>query len=188
VLDDEIPDGVDPAAPLRLHEEMDGGVGADRGRDVVAGGVALVPRDEDVDVAVEGGREEQRLTPGAHLIEEAAHLGQEAHVGHAVGFVDHDDVDVAQRARTALDEIGEAPGAGDDDVDALGEGLEIACDADTAVERGDAPAPDAQKRCQLAVDLRRQLAGRRQNQRARATGRARGDVGGDGQAEGEGLA
>ena len=39
---------------------------------------------------------------GRGLVEQAAHLGQESHVGHAVGFVDHDDLDAGRgRARPA---------------------------------------------------------------------------------------
>ena len=70
---------------------------------LVVGRVRLVVADEHVDVAVERGREEHRLALLVGEVEEAADLGQEPHVGHAVGLVDDDDADVveAQRARSS---------------------------------------------------------------------------------------
>src|ERR1700722_8357609 len=58
----------------------------------VTDGVSLVATHEDVDGAVQGGREQQRLAGGGCLIEQATDVGQESHVGHAVGFVDHHDL------------------------------------------------------------------------------------------------
>ena len=60
----------------------------------------LVPPDELVDVAVEGGREQQGLAVGPDLVEDRLHLRQEAHVGHAVRFVDDDDRHVGQPDRS----------------------------------------------------------------------------------------
>ena len=59
---------------------------------------------------------------GPALVEDALDLGKEAHVGHAVGFVDHDDLDVGQRQPVRAHEVHEAAGAGDGVVDTLGEG------------------------------------------------------------------
>ena len=49
-------------------------------------------------------------------VEQPADGGQEAHVGHAVGLVDDDLVDVGQVHVAAVHEILEAPRAGDEDV------------------------------------------------------------------------
>ena len=79
----------------------------------------MVAVDERVDRAVERGREQQRLVLGLDVAEDPLDLGQEAHVGHAVGLVEDD----APRRRSsdtlaALDEVDEAARRGDDDVDA----------------------------------------------------------------------
>ena len=63
---------------------------------LVVGRVGLVVPDEHVDVAVERGREQHRLARLVGHVEQAPHLGEEPHVGHAVGFVDDDDVDVVE--------------------------------------------------------------------------------------------
>ena len=62
----------------------------------VADRVALVAPDEAVDVAVERGREQQGLAVLGRAVEERLHDREEAHVGHAVGFVDDDDLDLVE--------------------------------------------------------------------------------------------
>ena len=44
------------------------------------------------DAAVQCGREEHPLAVGRSLIEEPGDCGQEAEVGHVVGFVEHGDL------------------------------------------------------------------------------------------------
>ena len=61
---------------------------------LVAAGLVLVAADDAVDVTVERGREQQRLALGRGQVEQALDRGQEAHVGHAVGLVEDDDVDL----------------------------------------------------------------------------------------------
>ena len=56
--------------------------------DLIAHRVALVVAGKNGDVAVEGGGVEQGLTVARDAVEQAPYLGQEAHVRHAVGFVD----------------------------------------------------------------------------------------------------
>ncbi len=66
------------------------------------------PLDQRVDVAVQGGREEQPLArPPGVLLQQRGHVGQEAHVGHLVGLVEHGDLDVVQRADAPLDQVAE---------------------------------------------------------------------------------
>ena len=91
--------------------------------DLVATGFVLVAADEHVDRTVERGREQQRLALGRGQVEQALDLGQEAHVGHAVGLVDHDDLDVGEVDDPLGDEVLEAARAGDDDVDAAASAL-----------------------------------------------------------------
>ena len=64
--------------------------------DLVPDGIAEVMAHEVVDVAVEGGREEQRLVVRLQPPEHPLDLGHEAHVGHAVGLVDDERLHLAQ--------------------------------------------------------------------------------------------
>ena len=58
------------------------------GHDLVQHGVVHVAAHEHVDLAVERGREQQRLAVVGDLAHDPFDLRQESHVGHAVGFVD----------------------------------------------------------------------------------------------------
>ena len=75
------------------------------------------------------------LDPAQHPVD----LGQEAHVGHAVGLVEDDHLDVGHRDLAAVGEVDEPAGGGDDDVDALVELLDLALDVGAAVD-DDGPA------------------------------------------------
>ena len=100
----------------------------------------LVATDELVDVAVEGGREQQGLAVGPDLVEDRLDLRQEAHVGHAVRFVDDDDRHVGQPDRSPGDQVPEPARAGHRDVDAATQRGELAAETDATVEGGD-PSP-----------------------------------------------
>ncbi len=65
---------------------------------------------------VKRGREQQRLTVIARIAHDAAHVGQKAHVEHAVRFVEHQDLHLIERAGALVDEVLQAPGRGDEDV------------------------------------------------------------------------
>ena len=71
-------------------------------------------------------------------------------------------------AGTLLDQVLEAAGAGDEDVDAGAEGLDLRVLADTAEDGAGLEAVHLSQRREGCVDLRDQLAGRRQDQGARA--------------------
>ena len=45
----------------------------------------------------------------------------EAHVEHAIGFIQDETLDLAEAKRIAFDQIEEPAGRGDQDVDAVGE-------------------------------------------------------------------
>ena len=69
-----------------------------------------VARDEAVDAAVERGREQHRLVLALDAVEDLLHLGHEAHVGHAVGLVEHEHLDVRDRELAALHQVDEPAG------------------------------------------------------------------------------
>ena len=69
--------------------------------------------------------------------DDAAHIGQEAHVEHAVGLVQHQHFDARQVDGALADMIEQATGAGHDDFGATPERGKLAAHADAAVD-GDA--------------------------------------------------
>ena len=102
--------------------------------------VGQVALDQAVDGAVEGGREQQGLVG---LVEPAQHpldLGHEAHVGHAVGLVEHQRLELGHRDLAAVAQVDQAARRGDDHVDALAELGHLALDVGAAVD-GEACSP-----------------------------------------------
>ena len=65
-------------------------------------------------------------------VEEPAYGGQEAEVGHVVGLVEHGDLDRAEVAVTLVDQVLEPARAGEDDVDAAAQALDLRVLADAA--------------------------------------------------------
>ncbi len=94
---DRVRRGSRPLGPVHPPEDVVGGsdVGSLR-TDLVDGWVALDGASELRHRAIEGGREQEHLARAAGQVEDPPHRGEEAHVGHAIGFVDDDLVDVAE--------------------------------------------------------------------------------------------
>ena len=91
-------------------------------------------RRKPADLVGERGREEQRLPLARQQVEDALDVGDEAHVQHAVGFVQHQDRDLAQVHRLLAREVQQAPGRGHQDLDALPQLLDLGVDVDAAVD------------------------------------------------------
>ena len=117
----------------------------------------------------------------------------EAHVEHAVGFVEHQTFDIAEPKRVALDEIEQPAGRGDQNVDAVERAR------GPALPIGTPPIASAALMLQMAAvgaeaveDLAGQFARRAEHQDAAALAYERLRVGGemmqDRQREGRGLA
>src|SRR6185312_6159491 len=85
---------------------------------LVGDGVDQELLDQGVDGLVQGGGEQQPLTPPRSLGQQAPDARKEAKVGHVIGLVQHGDLDVAEDAVALGDQVLEATRAGDDDVDA----------------------------------------------------------------------
>ena len=92
------------------------------GRHLVVHGVTLVAVDQHLHGAVERGGEQERLVLAVGVPEDPLDLGQEPHVGHAVGLVEHDVVDRVEHERLAVEEVDHPARGGDDD---LGAGLQL---------------------------------------------------------------
>ena len=110
------------------------------------------------------------------LVEPAQHpldLGHEAHVGHAVGLVEHQHLELVDRQLAPVAEVDEAPRGGDDDVDPLAELGDLAVDVGAAVDGHGVQPELLGQRGQDVVDLDGQLP-RRQQDEGERPGRARG--------------
>ena len=148
---------------------------------------------ERVDAAVERRAEQHALAALRGRGEDAGDAGQEAEVGHVVGLVEHGDLDAVEAHDALLHEVFEPAGAGDDDVDAVAQRRLLRLLADAAEDRGDVEAGGRGEGLEGRGDLRRELAGRGEDE---AAGAARGAAGGrlaaqardEGQRERDGLA
>ena len=138
------------------------------GRNLDALGVLQDFRRELGDVVRHGGREQQRLAVLGDRARDAAHVADEAHVEHAIGLVEDEEVHVAELHVAALDEIEQTAGRGDQDVDAARQRLDLAAVAQTADDGAKPEAEAAAVGVEAARDLHRKLSGRRQHERPRA--------------------
>src|SRR5262249_10737514 len=113
--------------------------------------------------------------------------GKEAHVRHAVGLVDHDEIDVAQIGAALVDEVGEPPRARNRDVHAALQRLDLTWEADAAVERLDPWTLRLGELLELVRDLRGKLTRRDEDQPARSFRLRLADAHDERDAEGDGL-
>ena len=90
-------------------------------RHVVACRVGLIARGQRFDLFAHGGGEQENLSIRLRLLDDAAYARHEAHVGHPVGLIDDEQLDVGEIDHPLLDQIFQPPGARHEDVDALGE-------------------------------------------------------------------
>ena len=68
-----------------------------------------------------GGSEEQRLARERNELADALDVGDEPHVQHTVGFIDHQELDPGEQQPPALEMVEQAAGGGDENIDAAGE-------------------------------------------------------------------
>ena len=115
-------------------------------------------------------------------------LGQEAHVGHAVGFVDHERLDLVEVELVALEQVDQPARCAHRDFDAAAQVADLPFHRRAAVERGDPDAGLLGERLQDVDDLLGELTGRDEHECGRVA-RARGlEPLQHRQPEGEGLA
>src|SRR5581483_8002150 len=79
------------------------------------------PFDEGLDLDGDGGGKEGGVAVARAAFDDAADVGEKAHVEHAVGFVEHEVSDVVQAAGAAANVVEQAAGGGDEDVHAFAE-------------------------------------------------------------------
>ena len=140
-----------------------------RGVGLVGDRVREVTLRDDADPGIQGGREQHPLPARGGGVEQAAHGGQEAEVGHVVGLVDDRDLDGIQGDVTLADEVLEATGAGDDDVDTLAQRRDLRVLADATEDGARGQAEGGCERGEGVLDLGRELTGRGEDEGAGAT-------------------
>jgi hypothetical protein len=128
---------------LRLHHNVAGSlrgfefVFALHTTDVMNDRVVHVLADQVVYVTVERRREQQDLTRSGDVVKQLAHLRGKAHVGHAVGFVNNHHGDLVQASLAAVDEVEEASGSRNGNVDAALQIRDLTSHTGPTEERGD---------------------------------------------------
>ena len=143
-----------------------------RGRDLDR---LRIPQDrpgQAPDVVGERRREHEVLAALRQQLDDALDVGQEAHVEHPVGLVEDEDLDLAQVRDLLADEVEQATGRRDEDLDPGAQRLDLRVHGDAAVDdgraqrHGPAVGPDA------LIDLHRELARGHEDQGAdRVAGR-----------------
>jgi len=140
------------------------------------------------DLVVEGRREQQVLPPRRQQGNQAADVADEAHVEHAIGFVEYQHVDAGQVDRALLGMI-EQPSRGcDDEIDAAAQPIDLRVDAHAAEDHGAAHAQMPAVGFDRFGHLGGQFARRHQHQRPRRPRRVARETVQNGQYEGGGLA
>ncbi len=147
-----------------LLDALDGGV---RRGDLDALRVLQQLGGEVGDVLGEGGREQQVLALGRQLGQDLLDVMDEAHVEHAVGFVEDEDFHVRQVDGLLVGQVEQATGAGDQHVDTLGHGLDLRVHADAAEDHRAFQRQIAGIDLEAVVNLGGELAGGCQHQHAR---------------------
>lgn len=157
---------------------------ADREEDVILEEIA----GEHLDVAGEGGGEHQSLTISdtGHILtlDDAANLGLETHVKHAISLIENEVLDVAERDPTSLYEIDQSTGSSNKKITATLDLAKLRANIGTTVNDARSNPRSVGKLSGLVVDLRDQFSGGSEDQRGRVglslTTKLAGGAGGDG--------
>ena len=136
------------------------------------------------------GREEQRLARERHQLADPLDVRDEAHVEHAVGLVDDEDLDAGEQQLAALVEVEQAAGRRDQHVGAAHDLRFLVAEGHAADQQGDVELVVRAVLDEAFLDLRSQFAGGFEDERARhaRAGAAAFEPREHGQREGCGLA
>ncbi len=136
--------------------------------------MAQVARRQLLDLRRERGREQQRLAMRRQQVDDALQVGQEAHVEHAVGFVQHQHAHLRQVHAALLHVIEQAARRGNEDLHAAAQLLGLRVHVDTAEHDRAAQRRVLRVLGDVVVDLVGQLARGREDQRPHRVARRRG--------------
>ena len=115
-----------------------------------------------------GGRKHQRLPMRRQFGNNVLHVGHEAHVQHAVGFVEDENFDVAQVDIALVHQVDQPARRGDENIDAVLERPRLRILAHAAVNDRLPQRGVLAVGAETFADLAGQLAGRREDERADA--------------------
>jgi hypothetical protein len=110
-------------------------------------------------------REEQRLSPARHTLDDSTDVADEAHVEHAIRFIEHEDLDRGEIDTALTDEIEQPPGRCHHDVGSGAETPNLVRLAHSAEDGGMPQREVPAVRVEALSNLSGQLAGRTQDQR-----------------------
>jgi hypothetical protein len=172
---------------------FDIGMAARAAGDLDAQRIVLVVLGELDDRLGQRRREQQALALGRRRLQDEFEIVAEAEIEHLVGLVEHDGLQRGNVEPVALDMVAQAAGRADDDMGALIEQRGLAARVHAADAGDDAGIGVFVEPGELALDLQRQFARRRDDQRQRLAGAAEGfglaEQGrGDGEPIGDSLA
>ena len=119
-----------------------------------------------LDLVREGGRKQQVLPLLGQHRDDLADIADEAHVEHAIGFVEHQDFHTRQVDRALLQVIEQPARGGDQDIDPVLQLADLRIDADAAEYHHRGQLGVLAVIAKALLDLGRQFAGRGQHQRA----------------------
>ena len=111
-----------------------------------------------LDGAVDGRGKQQRLAFGRRVLHDLGDVGQEAHVKHAVGLVEHEHLGLGQVDHAAVHQVVQAAGSGDEHVGAAAQLADLRTVGRAAVHGGHEVAGFAGDLHARAADLLSQLA------------------------------
>jgi hypothetical protein len=156
----------------------------------VACWIFLVALHEDANFSIQGGGEEQGLAIVRDLVQKTLYFRQKAHVGHTVGFIDHNDFNFVEAHIAALDEVSEATGASNSYVAALTQSIELITVANATIKRINAKLAGCSDGLELLGDLGAEFTGGGEDEHAWALGAraAFTEAGNAHNAKGQGLA
>jgi hypothetical protein len=153
----------------RLLDQFGSGVAA---RHFDRAGVVQQAIGEQLDLVGEGRREQQGLALFRDQRDDLLDVADEAHVEHAVGFVQHQDFDAGQVHRLLADVVEQAAGGGHQDVDLAAQGGVLRIDVDAAEHDHRLHRHVLAVGAHRLFDLRREFARRHQDQATRPAGLA----------------
>ena len=139
-------------------------------RDLDAFGPMQEVVDEALDLRRHGRREEQRLAGEGEKLADALDIRDEAHVEHAVGFVDDQDLDAVEQKLAAREMVEQAAWRGDHHVGAAVELAVLILVGHPADQERHGQIVVLAENFEMLGNLRRKLARGREDQRARHAG------------------
>ena len=150
--------------------------------------IPLVDPSDVHDLPADGGGEKAKVFPGLHMIQQAGHLMNKAHVQHPVRLIENDGLGGVDAHGPALHVVPQAAGGGHHDLGLLLQRVDLLADGLTAIEADHADARlELGQIPHLSGDLHGQFPGRGQDHRLDLLG-VRVDVLNNGDAEGKGFA